>query len=56
MSTVDPVTFNIFTNSVQAIAQEMSNDFIRTAYSTVIREAADCSTCLGRRAGRRWRC
>ncbi|MBB3594909.1 N-methylhydantoinase B [Rhizobium sp. BK529] len=52
MSKVDPVTFNIFTNSVQAIAQEMSNDFIRTAYSTVIREAADCSTCLVDRKGR----
>ncbi|WP_052118491.1 hydantoinase B/oxoprolinase family protein [Erwinia oleae] len=52
MTTVDPVTFNIFANSVQAIAQEMSNDFIRTAYSTVIREAADCSTCLVDRKGR----
>lgn len=52
MKTVDPVTFNIFTNSVQAIAQEMSNDLIRTAYSTVIREAADCSTCLVDRKGR----
>lgn len=52
MTTVDPVTFNIFTNSVQAIAQEMSNDLIRTAYSTVIREAADCSTCLIDRKGR----
>ncbi|EXL02492.1 methylhydantoinase [Brucella anthropi] len=52
MTSVDPVTFNIFTNSVQAIAQEMSNDFIRTAYSTVIREAADCSTCLVDRKGR----
>ncbi|CAH6337445.1 MULTISPECIES: hydantoinase B/oxoprolinase family protein [Erwiniaceae] len=52
MTIVDTVTFNIFTNSVQAIAQEMSNDFIRTAYSTVIREAADCSTCLVDRQGR----
>jgi N-methylhydantoinase B len=43
---IDPVTFNIFANSVQAIAQEMSADLLRTAYSTVIREAADCSTCL----------
>jgi N-methylhydantoinase B len=52
MTPVDPVTFNIFSNSVQAIAQEMSNDLIRTAYSTVIREAADCSTCLIDRKGR----
>lgn len=43
---IDPFTFNIFANSVQAIAQEMSADLLRTAYSTVIREAADCSTCL----------
>lgn len=49
---IDPVTFNIFTNTVQAIAQEMSNDLIRTAYSTVIREVADCSTCLVDRKGR----
>src|SRR5439155_543748 len=39
-------TFNIFANSVQAFAREMSADLIRTAYSTVIREVADCSACL----------
>lgn len=49
---IDPVTFNILANTLQAIAQEMSNDMIRTAYSTVIREVADCSTCLIDRNGR----
>ena len=52
MTTVDHTTFNIFANSVQAIAREMSADLIRTAYSTVIREVADCSAFLIDRAGR----
>ena len=52
MTAVDPVTFNIFANNVQAIAREMSADLIRTAYSTVIREVADCSAFLIDRAGR----
>ncbi|NLG69350.1 MAG: hydantoinase B/oxoprolinase family protein, partial [Firmicutes bacterium] len=51
-SRVDPVTFNIVTNSFLAITQEMSADLIRTAYSTVIREVADASTCLTDAKGR----
>ena len=49
---VDHVTFSIITNAFLAIAQEMSADLLRTAYSTVIREAADASTCLIDRHGR----
>lgn len=49
---IDPALFSIITNSFAAIAQEMSVDLIRSAYSTVIREAADCSACLISREGR----
>ncbi|HEB33105.1 MAG TPA: hydantoinase B/oxoprolinase family protein [Spirochaetes bacterium] len=43
---IDKVSFNIISNGFLAIAREMSADLLRTAYSTVIREAADASTCL----------
>lgn len=49
---VDHVTFNVVTTSLLAIAQEMSADMLRTAYSTVIREVADASTCLADGSGR----
>ena len=49
---IDKVNFNIITNAFIAIAQEMSADLLRTAYSTVIREAADASTCLVDKKGR----
>ena len=49
---LEAATFNIVANGLQAIAQEMSADLIRTAYSTVIREVADCSSCLIDRQGR----
>jgi N-methylhydantoinase B len=52
MTIVDPVTFNVLANNLQAIAREMSADLVRTAYSTVIREVADCSTFLTDRRGR----
>jgi N-methylhydantoinase B len=42
----DKASFNIVSSAFVAIAEEMSADLIRTAYSTVIREAADASTCL----------
>jgi N-methylhydantoinase B len=48
----DPATFTIVTHSFAAIAREMSADLLRTAYSTVIREAADASTALFDRQGR----
>ncbi len=49
---IDQVSFNIISNAFLAIAREMSADLLRTAYSTVIREAADASTCLIDRKGR----
>jgi N-methylhydantoinase B len=49
---LDPATFNIVSGALHSIAQEMSADLLRTAYSTVIREVADCSTCLIDRKGR----
>ena len=42
----DVALFNILTNNLMSVAREMSADFLRSAYSVVIREAADCSTCL----------
>ena len=37
----DIALFNILTNNLLAVAREMSADMLRSAYSTVIREAAD---------------
>ncbi len=42
----DPATFTILSQAFGAIAREMSSTLIRTAYSPVIREAADASTSL----------
>lgn len=42
----DPATFTILSQGFGAIAREMSSTLIRTAYSPVIREAADASTSL----------
>ncbi len=50
--TSDPATFTIMTHAFAAIAREMSADLLRTAYSTVIREAADASTAVFDRRGR----
>lgn len=44
--------FNILTNNLLAVAREMSADMLRSAYSTVIREAADSSTFLADSKGR----
>lgn len=49
---LDPALFNIVTNNLLAIAREMSADLLRSAYSTVIREAADASTFLADAKGR----
>lgn len=48
----DIALFNILTNNLLAIAREMSADMLRSAYSTVIREAADASTFLADSRGR----
>ena len=43
---IDPATFNVICSAFLAISREMSKNLIRTAYSTVIREAADASTAI----------
>ena len=48
----DIALFNILTNNLMSVAREMSADFLRSAYSVVIREAADCSTFLADAKGR----
>ena len=49
---VDRATFNIVSHGLHAIAQEMGEKLVRSAYSTIIREARDCSTALLDRDGR----
>ncbi len=44
--TIDPSTFTIVSQGLGAIAQEMGEKLVRSAYSTIIREARDCSTSL----------
>ncbi|KMO29132.1 hydantoinase B/oxoprolinase family protein [Methylobacterium aquaticum] len=45
-------TFNIISNGLHGIAQEMGEKLVRSAYSTIIREARDCSTSFLDRQGR----
>ncbi len=49
---LDSATFNIISHGLHAIAQEMGEKLVRSAYSTIIREARDCSTALLDRHGR----
>ncbi|WP_338726914.1 hydantoinase B/oxoprolinase family protein [Haladaptatus sp. DJG-WS-42] len=46
MSNIDPATLEIVRNSLHSAAEEMGETLLRTAYSSVIREARDCSTAL----------
>src|SRR3954465_12994170 len=48
----DPSSFNIISQALTAVAQEMGEKLVRSAYSTIIREARDCSTSLLDRNGR----
>lgn len=48
----DVALFNILTNNLMSVAREMCADMLRSAYSIVIREAADCSTFLADAKGR----
>jgi N-methylhydantoinase B len=47
----DQATFNVVSHGLHAIAQEMGEKLVRSAYSTIIREARDCSTSLLDRNG-----
>jgi N-methylhydantoinase B len=43
---IDQATFNIVSHGLHAIAQEMGERLVRSAHSTIIREARDASTSL----------
>ncbi len=49
---LDSASFNIISHGLHAIAQEMGEKLVRSAYSTIIREARDCSTSFLDREGR----
>lgn len=46
MSTLDPVDYAVISQALIAAAREMGVKLIRSAYSTVVREARDCSAGL----------
>jgi N-methylhydantoinase B len=48
----DAATINIVTNALHGIAEEMGVNLLRSARSTIIREARDCSCALLDRQGR----
>jgi len=50
--TPDTTRFTIIGHGLRAVAQEMGEKLIRSAYSVIIREARDCSTSLLDRRGR----
>ncbi|HKG27152.1 MAG TPA: hydantoinase B/oxoprolinase family protein, partial [Thermomicrobiales bacterium] len=50
--TIDPATFAVVSQGLASIAQEMGEKLVRSAFSTIIREARDCSTSLLDRNGR----
>jgi len=43
---IDPADFNVLAGCFRSIAAEMSDIMLRSAYSSIVREAKDCSTCL----------
>ncbi len=46
MSQLDPADFNVITSTFKSIAAEMGDIMLRAAYSSIVREAKDCSTCV----------
>lgn len=46
MSRMDPADFNVVSSAFKSIAQEMQDIMLRAAYSSLVREAKDCSTCV----------
>ena len=52
MMKIDPVSLNILGHALIAIAAEMGENLVRSAYSTIIREARDSSTALMDHEGR----
>jgi len=49
---ISPATFNMVSHGLAAVAQEMGEKLVRSAYSIIIREARDCSASLLDRSGR----
>lgn len=49
---IDPADFNVLAGCFRSIAAEMSDIMLRSAYSSIVREAKDCSTCLMDAEGR----
>jgi N-methylhydantoinase B len=45
-SAIDPVTLEVLRNRLEAIAQEMQDALVRSAYSNIIKEGHDCSAAL----------
>jgi N-methylhydantoinase B len=43
---IDPADFNVITGAFKSVAQEMQDIMLRSAYSSIVREAKDCSTCV----------
>ena len=43
---IDPADFNVVSSAYKSIAQEMQDIMLRAAYSSLVREAKDCSTCV----------
>ena len=48
---VDPITLEVLRNRLDAIAQEMQDALVRSAYSNIIKEGHDCSAALFDAAG-----
>ena len=46
MTAIDPADFNVVSSAFKSIAQEMQDIMLRAAYSSLVREAKDCSTCV----------
>ena len=46
MTQLDPADFNVVTGTFKSIAAEMGDIMLRAAYSSIVREAKDCSTCV----------
>ncbi len=46
MTSIDPADFNVLSGAFKAVAEEMGDIMLRSAYSSIVREAKDCSTCI----------
>jgi N-methylhydantoinase B len=51
-SDIDPVTFEVIQNALDALVDEMALTVMRTAYSGIVKDALDYSTALCDREGR----